>query len=75
MSRLQLEYASKLVLKNKHEWVVSRKSPLCNITYVGGFDISFPKGNKIDACVCLAVVRHSDQRVSPPLVLTRNRIY
>jgi deoxyribonuclease V len=61
--KLQLEYASKLVLKNKNEWVVSRKSPLCNITYVGGFDISFPKGNKIDACVCLAVVRYSDQRV------------
>lgn len=31
--------------------------------YIGGADISFIKGNNIDACSCLTVVRMSDLQV------------
>ena len=55
-----------------------RASPLCHIgqwllegrkglRYIGGVDVSFIKGNDVDACACLVVLEYPSLQVGPSL--------
>lgn len=59
---LQNAYADKVKTSNSFEWTTDLGKPN-TLKLIGGLDISFPKGNKIDAVVCLAVTTYPDNKL------------
>jgi deoxyinosine 3'endonuclease (endonuclease V) len=56
------DYAAQVVLTNRHDWSLDENAPN-RVKLVGGLDISFARGNKIDAVVCLAVCSYPSMKV------------
>ena len=54
--REQNELKSQLVLTNDFAWSLDAGTSLPQLKYIAGVDISFIKGNEVDACACLVVL-------------------
>eukprot|EP01104_Vermistella_antarctica_P008839 TRINITY_DN2250_c0_g1_i2.p1 TRINITY_DN2250_c0_g1~~TRINITY_DN2250_c0_g1_i2.p1 ORF type:complete len:273 (-),score=41.00 TRINITY_DN2250_c0_g1_i2:96-914(-) len=61
--KLQLDLKKKLVQKDSFEWKVPSGDGDSDLRLIGGVDISFVKGNPVDACACLVVVSYPDLEV------------
>jgi hypothetical protein len=59
---LQNAYAERVKTSNMFEWTTDLGKPN-TLKLIGGLDISFPKGNKIDAVVCLAVCTYPENKL------------
>ncbi|XP_033107975.1 endonuclease V-like [Anneissia japonica] len=57
----QKELKTKLVCEDVEPW--QQKSDFSGLTYVGGVDLSFVKGDDINACACLVVCSYPDLKV------------
>lgn len=62
LCREQLKLKESLVLADKFDWSIGTNQTN-TIKYIGGVDISFVKGNEVDACAALVVLSYPDLEV------------
>ena len=55
----QRELRERLVADDLHAWNLADRAP----RYIGGVDLSFIKGNNVDACACLVVLEFPSLKV------------
>jgi len=58
----QVELKKQLILTDDFSWTTQPNQPN-TLKYIGGVDISFVKGNEVDACASLVVLRYPDLEV------------